>query len=34
MISSVEVAATQKSIKLVAWWPGYSRDVEEYIKKM
>ena len=27
------VAATQKRIKLEAWWPGYSRDVEEYIKR-
>ena len=28
------VAATQKRIKLEAWWPGYLRDVEEYIKDM
>ena len=27
------VAATQKRIKLEVWWLGYSRDVEEYIKK-
>ena len=27
------VAATQKRIKLEAWWPGYSQDVEEYIKR-
>ena len=27
------VAATQKRIKLEAWWPGYSRHVEEYIKR-
>ena len=25
--------ATQKRIKLEAWWPGYSQDVEEYIKR-
>ena len=27
------VAATQKRIKLEAWWPRYSRDVKEYIKR-
>ena len=27
------VAATQKRIKLEAWWPGYSWDFEEYIKR-
>ena len=27
------VAITQKSIKLEAWSLGYSRDVEEYIKR-
>ena len=26
-------AATQKGLKLEAWWPGYSWDVEEYIKR-
>ena len=27
-----DVAATQKRIKLQAWWPVYSRDVGEYVK--
>ena len=27
------VAITQNRIKLEAWWPGYSRDVEKYIKR-
>ena len=27
------VVATQKRIKLEAWWPGYSQDVKEYIKR-
>ena len=27
------VAATQKMIKLWAWWSGYSRDDEEYLKR-
>ena len=27
------VATTQKRIKLETRWPGYSRDVEEYIKR-
>ena len=27
------VAVTQKRMKLEAWWPGYSRDVKEYIKR-
>ena len=26
------IAAIQKRIKLKAWWPGYSRNVEEYLK--
>ena len=27
------ITATQKRLKLDAWWPGYSRDIEQYIKK-
>ena len=27
------ITATQKRLKLEAWWPGYSRDIEDYIKK-
>ena len=27
------VAVTQKRIKSETWWPGYSRDIEEYIKR-
>ena len=27
------VVATQKRIKLEAWWLGYSRDIKEYIKR-
>ena len=27
------VVATHKRIKLEAWWPGYSRDVKEHIKR-
>ena len=26
-------AATQKRIKLETWWPEYSRDIKEYIKR-
>ena len=26
-------ATKQKRIKLEAWWQGYSRDVEEYVKR-
>ena len=37
MIKSVHddsgVTATQKRIKLEAAWQGYSRDIEEYIKR-
>ena len=27
------VVVVQKRIKLEAWWPGYSRDVEVYLKR-
>ena len=28
------ITTTQKRLKLEAWWPGYPRDMEQYIKKM
>ena len=28
------IAATQKRLKLESWWPGYSRDIEDYIKNV
>ena len=27
------IAAAEKKMKLEAWWPGYSRDIEKYIKR-